>query len=54
VLSAGLVWLGTSYLALTVSGFAAVTVIISLLWLAVALVIGSMYRRLSESGEPPV
>lgn len=53
VLSAALVFVGTTYLALSISGFAIFNIVLVLIWLALALAIGRQYRRLVATGESP-
>ena len=53
VLSAGLVFVGTTYLALSGSGFAAANLFIVIAWLALAYSIGREYTRLTATGQQP-
>ena len=53
VLSASLVFVGTTYLALGVSGFAAFNIVLVLVWLTLAVIIGRQYRRFVTAGESP-
>ena len=53
VLSAALVFVGTTYLALKPSGFAIVNIALVLIWIAVAIAIGRTYTYLTETGQPP-
>jgi AAA family ATP:ADP antiporter len=53
VLSAGLVFLGTSVLSLHPRGFAAVNGLIVLVWLVLAWRVGRYYKALSEAHEAP-
>ena len=53
VLSASVVFLGTTYLAMGASQFAMVNVVLVLVWLAVAVLIGREYVKLVNSGRPP-
>jgi AAA family ATP:ADP antiporter len=47
LLQAGMVWLGTTWLAMDASGFAALNVLLAAFWVAVAVAIGREYRRLA-------
>ena len=49
VLSAALVYAGTSWLALSTQGFALVNVVLVTVWLGIALLIGRQYKRLTAS-----
>ncbi len=53
VLSAVVVFLGTTYLALGTSQFALVNITLVLIWLAIAVLIGREYVKLVASGRPP-
>ena len=53
VLSAALVFVGTTYFALSGSGFAMFNILIVVGWLLLALTIGRQYSRLADSGHPP-
>jgi AAA family ATP:ADP antiporter len=53
VLSAGLVFVGTSVLALHPRGFAAVNAIIVLGWLVLAWRVGRYYKALAEAHDAP-
>ena len=52
-LSAVLVLVGTTFLALSAAGFAAVNILAVIVWLALAYKIGHEYKRLVETGETP-
>ena len=52
-LSAALVLLGTTVLALGVAGFAIVNILAGVIWLALAYKIGREYKRLVGTGETP-
>jgi len=54
VLSALVVFVGTTYFALSASGFAMVNIALVLIWLTIAVIIGRGYQRLVDSGRPPV
>jgi AAA family ATP:ADP antiporter len=54
VLSAALVFVGTTYLALKPSGFAVVNIVLVLIWIMVAIAVGRVYTVLTETGQPPV
>ena len=54
VMSAGLVFVGTSYLALAPGGFAVVNVALGLVWVLIAMAIGRSYTHLTATGQPPV
>ena len=54
VLSAVVVWLGTTWLAAGVSQFALFNILLVVAWLVLAARIGTEYARLVKSGEPPV
>jgi len=49
VLSAVLVYAGTTWLALSTQGFALVNVVLVVVWLGIALLIGRHYKRLTDS-----
>ena len=51
VLSAGLVYVGAELLSLSIRGFAAVNVVLVLVWIAIAVYIGREYTRLSAARE---
>jgi AAA family ATP:ADP antiporter len=53
VLSAAVVFVGTTYFALSASGFARFSLVIVAGWLVLAVSIGREYRRLAEAGVPP-
>ncbi|MEE8060564.1 MAG: Npt1/Npt2 family nucleotide transporter [Gemmatimonadales bacterium] len=53
VLSAALVFVGTTYFALKSGGFAVVNIALVLIWIAVAVAIGRRYTSLTETGQPP-
>ena len=53
VLSAMVVFVGTTYLALSPSGFATVNIVLALVWLVIAVAIGRKYQHLVDSGRPP-
>ncbi len=53
VLSAALVFVGTTYLAMRASHFAMFNIVLVALWLTVALWLGREYKRLVASGGPP-
>ena len=53
VLSAALVFVGTTYLALGGSGFAVVNIFIVAVWLVLAFIIGREYRQLTTDGVSP-
>ncbi len=53
VLSAAVVFVGTSLMAWTVSSFALLNLVLVVFWLALAFFIGKEYTRLVSSGEPP-
>jgi AAA family ATP:ADP antiporter len=50
VLSAGLVFTGIHWLALTTTNFAVVNLVLAAVWLAIAFVIGRRFTRLTTSG----
>ena len=52
-LSAALVLLGTTVLALSVAGFAMVNIFAAVVWLVLAYKIGREYKRLVGTGETP-
>ena len=54
VLSAILVFVGTSYFALTASGFAKFNIVLVIVWLMLAFLVGRDYKRLIATGQPPV
>ncbi len=53
VLSAALVFIGTTYFALGGSGFAVVNIVIVSVWLVLAFIIGREYKQLTTVGEAP-
>ncbi len=53
VLSAGLVFVGTTYFALGGGGFARFSILIVASWLILAFYIGREYRQLASDGRPP-
>ena len=53
VLSALVVFVGTTYLAVGASGFAKFNIGLVLIWLAVAFLVGSSYKRLVATGQRP-
>ncbi|MCP4900937.1 MAG: MFS transporter [bacterium] len=53
VLSALVVFLGTTYFALSASGFAKFNIGLVLIWITVAALIGRKYQQLVASGQPP-
>lgn len=53
VLSAVVVFLGTTYFALSASGFAKFNILLVLVWIVVAVLIGKEYKRLVATGQPP-
>jgi AAA family ATP:ADP antiporter len=53
VLSAAVVFLGTTYLAMGASQFAVVNIALVLVWLVLAVLIGREYMKLVDSGRPP-
>lgn len=53
VLSALIVFVGTTYLAMRASHFAIFNIALVVLWLMLAVLIGREYRRLVASGRPP-
>ncbi len=53
VLSALLVFLGTSFLVWSASGFAKFNIVLVIIWMAVAFIIGREYKRLVATGESP-
>jgi ATP:ADP antiporter, AAA family len=53
VLSAGLVFAGTTILALAPRGFAAANAVLVLAWLLLAWRVGQEYRRLASTGQAP-
>ncbi len=53
VLSAVLVFVGTTFLAMQASHFAMFNIFLVVFWLALAVLIGREYRRLVASGQPP-
>ncbi len=52
-LSALLVLIGTTMIALSTSGFAIVNIAAVLIWLVVAFKVGKEYKRLADTGETP-
>jgi AAA family ATP:ADP antiporter len=54
VLSAALVFAGTTYFALTASGFAKFNILLVIVWLMLAFLVGREYKRLVATGQPPV
>jgi len=54
VLSSGVVFVGSTYLALSLSGFAVVNVVLAVVWIAVVVAIGREYVHLTKTGQPPV
>ncbi len=54
VLSAVVVWLGTTWLAMGASDFAKFNILLVLIWLGISVWIGREYARLVRSGQPPV
>ena len=53
VLSAVLVFVGTTYFALSTQGFAIVNVVLVSAWLLLAWMISSEHRRLDNTGQAP-
>lgn len=53
LLSAGIVFVGTAWLSLSVRGFAAVNVIIALVWLGLAVLVARENRRLRDRPPDP-
>lgn len=53
VLSASTVFVGTTVLALTATGFAYLNLALVIVWLVLAVAIGREYRELVRSGRPP-
>ena len=53
VLSAAVVFVGTTFLAAQASHFAAFNIVLVLVWLVLAVLIGREYKRLIASGQPP-
>ncbi len=53
VLSALVVFIGTTYFALQASGFAKFNIALVLVWLVLALSIGRQYKHLAATGRPP-
>jgi AAA family ATP:ADP antiporter len=53
VLSAALVFVGTTYFALGGSGFAVVNIVIVAIWLVLAFIIGREYKQLTLVGKSP-
>jgi ATP:ADP antiporter, AAA family len=53
LLSAGLVYLGTTVLALSVQGFARTNLVLITVWISVALLLVREHRRLASSPPPP-
>ena len=54
VLSALVVFAGTSYFALTASGFAKFNIVLVIVWLILAFLVGREYKRLVATGQPPM
>ena len=54
VLSAVVVWLGTTWLAMGASDFAKFNILLVLIWLGISVWVGREYTRLVRSGQPPV
>ena len=54
LLQAAVVFVGTTYLALNVGGFAVVNVVLAVIWIAVVVAIGREYVHLTKTGQPPV
>ncbi len=53
VLSAGVVFAGTTWLAMSAKHFALFNLVLAAVWLVVVLAIGARYRKLVVSGLPP-
>jgi AAA family ATP:ADP antiporter len=53
LLSAGVVFVGTTYFALQTAGMALVNIVLVFFWLIIAVWIGREYKRLVASGQPP-
>lgn len=53
MLSALVVFVGTTFLALSPGGFAVVNIGLVLIWLVIAVAIGREYQELVESERPP-
>ncbi len=53
VLSAGVVFVGTTYLAMQTNHMAIVNIVLVLVWLSIAVMIGRGYKRLVASGQAP-
>ena len=53
VLSSGTVFIGTTFLALSTTGFALFNLGLAAIWLFIALGIGRRYQKLVDSGRPP-
>ncbi len=53
VLSAGVVFVGTTYLAMQTNHMAIVNIVLVLVWLSIAVMIGRGYKRLVALGQPP-
>jgi len=53
VASALLVFVGTTYFALSTSGFAKFNILLVIIWLILAVLIGREYKALRASGEAP-
>ncbi len=53
VLSALVVFIGTTYFALQASGFAKFNIALVLVWLVLALSIGQQYKHLAATGRQP-
>lgn len=54
VLSAMLVFVGTTYFALNSSGFAKFVIVLVIVWFFLAFLVGRDYQRLVATGQPPV
>jgi AAA family ATP:ADP antiporter len=53
VASAVIVFLGTTYFALSASGFARFNIALVIVWFVIAVLIGKEYKRLVATGQPP-
>jgi AAA family ATP:ADP antiporter len=53
VASALLVFMGTTYFALSAGGFAKFNIVLVIIWLILAVLIGRQYKRLRATGQPP-
>ncbi|UCC82016.1 MAG: MFS transporter [Gemmatimonadota bacterium] len=53
VLQAVVIFVGTTFLAMQARHFAALNVVLVLIWLVLAVAIGREYRRIVKSGRPP-